>query len=302
MPRKPTALLATRVMTTVDLVALAIVLSLSAAGCGPGFASAERGIYLPAPPTDVTATLDGDLFVSSRSTGALFRIAAGVVERIPFDGYRPYGLATLADGRVCVAHDTSDDPLTRQSAVSCWRDRAWLREATGIGSGLNGLLASSQGLWAVGWRDTDVEQRDGLLTLLADGSVTRQLTVPEHYLQFAAELPSGDLLVSAWREDASGFTGGGLLRVSVEGGVAVFSEALERPGGLVVAEEGVWATDHAAGELVLLSLTGAVLARHAGLGGPLGLDLIDAGTLCVAESQAARITCLQRADIIGGSR
>lgn len=302
MPRHPVERAAPRALARASLLAMVVALATSTAGCGTGFASGERTIALPVPPTDVTATANGDLFVTSASGGAVFRISSGVVERIPFDGDRPYGLATLADGRVCVAHDTTSDPWTRRAALSCWRDGAWTREATGIGSGVNGLLASSGGLWAVGWRDTDVERRDGVLTLLAAGSVARQLTVPEHYLQFAVELPSGDLLVSAWREDASGFTGGGLLRVSVEGGVDVFSEALERPGGLVVAEEGVWVTDHAAGELVLLSFTGAELARHPGLGGPLGLDLIDEATLCVAESEATRITCLQRADIFGGAR
>ena len=257
---------------------------------------------LRTPPTDVTAASEGTLFVSSASTGAVFRIAAGVVEQLPFDGQRPYGLVTLPNGQVCVAHYTSADPLSRRSAVSCWNGASWVLEAAGIGSGLNGLLATSQGLWAVGWRDTDVEQRDGLLTLLVDGEVVEQVIVPEHFLQFAAELPSGDLLISAWLEDASGFTGGRVLRVSAGGSVEVFSEAIERPGGLAVVDEGVWVADHVVGELVLLSLGGDILARHPGLFGPLGLDPIDGATLCVAESQANRITCLERVDILGGSR
>lgn len=257
---------------------------------------------LPAPPTDVTVAADGGLFVSSASTGAVFRIAGGAVQHLPFDGSRPYGLATAPNGQPCLTHDTSSDPLTRRSAVSCWSGAAWVAEAIGIGSGLNGLLATSRGLWAVGWRDTDVEQRDGLLSLLVAGRVEAQVAVPEHFLQFAAELPSGDLVVSAWREDASGFTGGSLLRVNAGGSVEVFSEVLERPAGLAVVDEGVWAADHATGELVLLSLEGDVVLRHPGLAGPFGVALTEEAGLCVTQSQADRISCFRRDDILGGAR
>jgi len=300
---RPTAPLGSRVIASFGLVVvLATGFTVAASGCGPDVASVEEGVMLPAPPTDVTVAADGGLFVSSAPTGSVFRIAGGAVQQLPFDGWRPYGLATASNGQPCLAHFTSSDPLTRRSAVSCWSGEAWEREAIGIGSGLNGLLVTSRGLWAVGWRDTDVEQRDGLLSLLVAGRVEAQVAVPEHYVQFAAELPSGDLVVSAWREDASGFTGGSLLRVSAAGSVDVFSEALVRPAGLAVVDEGVWVADHATGELVLLSQVGGVVLRHPGLAGPFGVGLTEEAGLCVAQSQAGSITCFERDDFLGGPR
>jgi hypothetical protein len=169
-----------------------------------------------------------------------------------------------------------------------------------LGSGVNGLAAAPDGLWAIGWRDTDIEQRNGLLSLIVDGSIAEQIEIQAFFPQFAAPLPSGGLLVSAWREDASGFTGGALLHVSDDGAVEVFSNALQQPSGIAVVEAGIWVADYANGELILLDATGVELARHSGLEGPLGLTSTRKGQICVAETQRNRIHCLDETDTLGG--
>lgn len=294
---------ALRMATTLIVMALIGTWSVLASGCSSEAGTAFDGVSLPVSPTDLTFGPNGVVYVSSAADDALFRVSGGAPDRVDTDLPRPYGLATLADGRVCVAHDTSADPLTRRSAVSCSADgAAWAQHVRELGSGLNGLAVTSHGLWALGWRDTDIEQRDGVLTLLVDGEVERQIDVPAHLPQFAAELPSGDLIVSAWREDASGITGGVLLRVAPDGRVERFSEALGRPSGVAVTDEGVWAADYTAGALVLLSQDGTEIARHDGLDGPMGVAMAGSTRPCVAESQGRRITCLERAEREGGTQ
>lgn len=292
-----------RMATILVAIALIGTWSVLASGCSPGAGTAFDGASLPVAPTDLTLGPNGTAYVSSATDGALLRVSGGVTERVDANLPRPYGVATLADGRVCVAHDTSADPLTRRSAVSCSEDGVgWAQHVRGLGSGLNGLAVASNGLWALGWRDTDIEQRDGVLTRLVDGAVEQQIDVAAHVPQFAAELPSGDLIVSAWYEDASGITGGVLLRVTAAGLVERFSEALDRPSGVAVTDEGVWAADYATGALVLLSEDGTEIARHEGFEGPLGMATAGSSRLCVAESQGRRITCLERAEREGGTQ
>lgn len=292
-----------RMATSFVAMALIGTWSVLASGCSPEAGTAFGGVSLPIAPTDLALGPNGSVYVSSVAEGALFRVSGGATERVDADLPRTYGVAALADGRICVAHDTSVDPLTRRSAVSCSQDGvAWTPLVRGLGSGLNGLAVGSHGLWALGWRDTDIEQRDGLLTLVVDGEVTRQIDLPASLPQFAAELPSGDLIVSAWREDASGITGGVLMRVAPEGGAETFSDALGRPSGVAVTEDGVWAADFAAGALVLLSEGGTEIARHEGLQSPMGVAVAGSTRLCVAESQGRRITCLERAGREGGTQ
>lgn len=256
---------------------------------------------MDAAPTDLTEGPDGTLYASSATSSALFRIDGASAERLPMEWPRAYGLTTTASGRLCLAHYTSEDALTRQSAVSCRDGDVWSVEVTGIGSGINGLAGTSDGIWAIGWRDTAVEQRDGLLSLIVEGAVQRSIELPELFPQFAVALPSGDLLVSAWREDASGFRDGTLLRVGSDGAVESFGSGLERPSGLALAGDGVWVADHAAGAVVHLSHDGTELERYTELSEPLGLAALDEDRFCVAESERSRITCLDREDLSGGS-
>ncbi|MDZ7801067.1 MAG: hypothetical protein U5K81_09785 [Trueperaceae bacterium] len=272
-----------------------------ASGCAGGATQDGTAAALNVAPTDLTTGPGGSLFVSSASAGKVLRQVDGMWRDVPGPWARPYGLTAASDGRVCLAHFTSEDPLTRQSAVSCRDAGAWTREATGLGSGVNGLLATAEGIWAVGWQDTDIEQRDGRLSLIADGRITRRIDIPAYVPRFAVETPTGDLLVSAWREDASGFTGGAILRVTREGSVDMFSDALTRPAGLAYGHDGVWVADTAAGALVLLSHDGRESARQKGLEEPTGVTLVEADRLCLAETAAHRITCLVPANVLGGS-
>jgi hypothetical protein len=284
---------------------LAVMLGWSIAamtsGCAAGSATHVDGAKLNVAPTDLTADAGGNLFVSSASTDMVLRQVQGGWLEEAAPGPRPYGLVTTPAGRVCVAHHTSADPLTRQSAVSCRSGDGWRLEAVGLGSGVNGLAATSEGIWAIGWQDTDIEQRDGRLSLISDGRVTRRIEIPAFVPRFGVETPSGDLLVSAWREDASGYTSGAILRVTRDGDVGVFTDALARPAGLAYGERGLWVADTARGALVLLSPDGRERARRDGLEEPTGVTLLDADRVCLAETSALRVTCLARSDVHGGS-
>lgn len=287
-------------LTCVFTLAFALLLPALASGCRPATAAGPGTDTLPVAPTDLTYGADGTLYVSSASAGALFQSEGAAFERLPDTWHRPYGLATLGDGRICLSHYTSADPLERRSAVSCGDGRTWTLEATDLGSGVNGLAPVPGGLWAIGWRDTDIEQRNGVLSLIVDGTVTEQIEIQAFVPQFAAPLPSGGLLVSAWREDASGFTGGALLHVSDAGAVETFSDALQQPSGIAVVEAAIWVADYATGKIVSLDAAGVELTRYAGLEGALGLISTVTDELCVAEAQRNRIHCLDRADILGG--
>lgn len=274
--------------------------SLLATGCAQAPA-ADAHVELPTAPTDVAATPDGTLYVTSEAGDATYRMRDGEASEIPGPGPRPYGVAIAADGRPCVSHFTSEDPLTRQSAVSCRDGDAWTRLAAGVGQGINGLAAAEDGLWVAAWRASDVEQRSGLLARLEAGGVAREADLPERYPTFLARLPSGDLLVSAWREDAAGFRGGELLRIAPDGAAEPFGDDLERPAGVAVSEDGVWVADHAAGALVLLTFDGAERGRRDGLRAPLGVTLLEPDRVCIAESEGNRVTCLDRSAVPGAS-
>ena len=205
--------------------------------------------------------------------GSVFRLSNDVCVPIAESWSRPFGIATLADGLVCVSHFTSDDPLTRRTAVSCWDGDGWREVATDLGSGVNGLGAASDGLWVVAWLDTPVERRNGRVSRIADGEVARQVDIDSRLPQFALELPTGELWVTVWKEDASGITGGEILAVSPGDRVvdATVEHEFEQPSGIARSEEGIWITDSATGELVLVSPEGRRLASHSGLLAPLGI-------------------------------
>ena len=249
----------------------------------------ERGLV----PSGLTVGDDKVLYTTDAEHGALYRHAAGEATLMAKGWHRPYGIATLPDGHICVGRYDSEDPLFRRTEVVCQVESGWHPEVSGLGSGVNGLAVSGEGLWVATWEDTMVESRDGRLLLVSGGQVTRNVFIPERFPQFIAVLPNGELIVSVWREDASGFTGGEVLRVTMDGEVLPFSDDLEQPSGVAVDKGKVWVADYLTGDVVSLSLEGDLLGRREeGLRGPLGMA-VRQGQLCVAESLRGRVICLE---------
>lgn len=86
----------------------AVMLGLSvvamASGCSAGATQRDPTGNLNVAPTDLTPDAEGNLFVSSASTGTVLRQVDGGWREEPAPGPRPYGLVTTPAGRVCVAH------------------------------------------------------------------------------------------------------------------------------------------------------------------------------------------------------
>ena len=93
----------------------------------------------------------GELYVTDALNGSVFRLDGERCVVFAEGWSRPYGVAVLDDGRVCVSHYTSDDPLTRETAVSCRNGAGWTMEVRGLGSGINGLAATPAGIWLAEW-------------------------------------------------------------------------------------------------------------------------------------------------------
>jgi hypothetical protein len=285
---------------TVSLV-LALALAGVALGCGEQVDLRCPGGEQPFFPTSLAFGADNLLYVTDSLNGSVFRLDGESCVAIGEGWSRPYGVAALADGHVCVGHFTSDDPLTREAAVSCWDGAAWTLVAKGLASGVNGLAAGRSGLWVAWWQDTPVERRDGLLTLIAGGEVVRQVELRSRLPWFLVELPSGELWVTVRSEDAAGITGGEVLLVSRDGAVMpAFASEGDRPSGIFVGPDGIWIADHSTGMLTLFAPEGRRLSSHvAGFVTPLGLAADDGSNLCVAESGQGRVACLETQQLLG---
>lgn len=246
-------------------------------------------------PTDIRPDLSDGLFLSDAEHGNIFYVQENTCTKVATKWSRPFGLATLLDGRLCASHFTSDDPAIRQSAVSCWDGKEWQTLVTGLGNGINGLLASEDGLWVLSWLETDVEQRDGLLSLVRDSEVVRQVELQARVPQFATVTEQAELYVTTWREDASGVIGSDLIRVTDKSVEGVLRGAFKQASGMARSPEGLWIADAATGELSLLS-QGRRLITSLALAEPMGI-MVNQNKLCIAESARNRIICLEINDI-----
>jgi hypothetical protein len=284
-------------------VGLILLLALAAVALGFGERMDLRcpGGERPFFPTGLAFGAGDQLYVTDALNGSVFRLDGEGCAAIGEGWSRPYGVAALADGRVCVGHLTSDDPLTREAAVSCWDGAAWTLIARGLASGVNGLAAGQGGLWVAWWQDTPVERRDGLLTLIADGEVVRRIELRARLPHFLVELPSGELWITVRLEGAEGITGGEVLRVLRDGAVVpAFASEHGRPSGIALGPGGIWIADDSTGDLVSYSLEGRRASRHsAGFVTPLGLVADQEGDLCVAESERGRVVCLDIRRLLG---
>lgn len=277
--------------------ALALVgLALS---CGREASLTCAGGEQPFSPTGVAFGAAGELYVTDALNGSVFRLDGDRCVAIAEGWSRPYGVAVLADGRVCVSHFTSDDPLTRETAVSCWDGAGWALEARGLGSGVNGLAATPAGIWLATWEDTPVESRNGVLRLVAGGSVVRELRLEDGSPRFLAPRPDGGLLVTVVREDASGITGGAVLELSPHGRLDRLEHAFQQPAGIAWSDLGIWVADDRGGELILLTRDGRRTIHPRRLQGAAGLAVSAEGDVCVAEPGRGRIACVRPERMVG---
>ena len=231
--------------------------------------------------------------------GFVFRLEGERCVAIAEGWSRPYGVAVLDDGRVCVSHYTSDDPLTRETAVSCWDGAGWALVVRGLGSGVNGLAATPAGIWLAVWEDTPVESRNGVLLLVAGKRVTQEIRLEDGVPRFLTPRPDGGLLVTVVQEDASGITGGAVLDVSPDGRLERLEHAFEAPAGIAWSDLGIWVADDRSGELVLLTADGRRLVHPRRVQGASGLAASAEGDLWVAEPGRNRITFITSEPMLG---
>lgn len=257
------------------------------------------GTERPFSPTGVAFGAAGELYVSDAVNGSVLRIERDDCVAIAEGWSRPYGVAVLADGHVCVSHFTSDDPLTRETALSCWDGAGWTLAARGLGSGVDGLAATPEGIWLAAWEDTPVESRDGFLRLVAGNRVTREVRLEDGVPRFLAAGPDGGLAITVVREDASGITGGAVLVRSPDGRLERLVEALDAPAGVAWSDQGIWIADDGSGELLLLMTHGRRLVHPRNLQGAAGLAVSAEGDICVAEPGLSRIVCTRPERMLG---
>lgn len=258
---------------------------------GGGLVWSCPGGERPFVPTGVAFGTQGELYVTDADNGAVFRIEGDRCAALAEGWSRPFGVVVLDDGRICVSHFTADDPLTREAAVSCWGGSGWTLEARGLGSGVNGLAATSEGLWLAAWEDTPVEARAGVLLLIDGGSVKREVRLEDGVPRFLASRPDGGLLVTVVHEDASGVTGGAVLTWSPDGRLERLGIAVERPAGVAWTEHGVWVADDGSDRLMLLTPEGRRSIHPRPLQGASGLAVSEVGDVCVAEPRGGLVTC-----------
>lgn len=280
------------------LVCAATLTSLALA-CGTNSSVVEPREERPFSPTGVAFGASGEMYVTDALNGSVFRLEGGRRAAIAEGWSRPYGVATLDDGRVCVSHFTSGDPLTREAAVSCWDGAGWVEEIRGLGSGINGLAASPAGIWLAAWEDTPVESRRGVLLLVAEGGVKQEVGLEDGVPRFLAPRPNGGLLVTVVREDATGTTGGAVLEWSPDGRLDRLGPEFDLPTGIVWSDQGTWVADDRSGELMLLTPDGRRLIHRRRLQGAAGLAVSADGGVCVAEPGRSRITCVRREEMLG---
>lgn len=266
---------------------------------GPEMSLTCPGGAQPFAPTAVALGAAGELYVTDSLNGFVFRLEGERCVVIAEGWSRPYGLAVLDDGRVCVSHYTSDDPLTRETAVSCWDGAGWALEVRGLGSGVNGLAATPAGIWLAAWEDTPVESRNGVLVLVAGKRVTQEIRLEDGVPRFLTPRPDGSLLVTVVQEDASGITGGDVLDVSPDGRLERLGHAFVAPAGIASSDLGIWVADDRSGELVLLTPDGRRLVHPRRLQGASGLAVSAQGDLWVAEPGRNRITFITCEPVFG---
>ena len=277
----------------------ALALAGLALACGREMGMTCPGGEQPFSPTGVAFGAAGELYVTDALNGSVFRLDGDRCEALAEGWSRPYGVAVLDDGRVCVSHFTSADPLTRASAVSCWDGAGWTLEARGLGSGVNGLAATPAGIWLAAWEDTPVESRQGVLWLVAGGVVKQEVRLEEGAPRYLAPRPDGGLLVTVVREDASGITGGAVLELSSDGRWARLEHAFQQPAGIAWSDLGVWVADDGSGELILLTRDGRRMTHPRRLQGAAGLAVSAEGDICVAEPGRGRIVCVGPERMLG---
>jgi hypothetical protein len=283
-------------------VSFVLLLSVLLSGC----AGAQHDVTLDAScphPTALIATGEGGLFVASSEVGRVYRTDGDRCTELPGAFPRASGLAILRDGTLCVGHAGSDDPLQRRSVVSCRDPDGWTERIGNVGSGVNGLLAAQDGLWMLGWRDTPVERRDGLVTRVRGGEVVRQVELEGDVPRFGAVVPGGALWISVARSSVDGTVRPGLVRLDASDALLRLDPPVRQPEGIAYDRDrdGVWIADAAAGALVLVALDETERARVSGLDRPAGVAVSDRYGVCVAETRTNRVRCFGGVDAGGGS-
>jgi sugar lactone lactonase YvrE len=253
----------------------------------------------PFSPTGVAFGTTGELYVTDAPNGSVFRLDGQRCVAIAEGWSRPYGVAVLDDGRVCVSHYTSDDPLRREAAVSCWDGAGWALLARGHGSGVNGLAATAAGIWLAAWEDTPVESRNGVLRLVAGDGVRQEVRLEDGVPRFLAPRSDGGLLITVVREDASGITRGAVFALSPDGRLEALPHGFEQPAGIAWSDQGIWVADDRSGELLLLTADGRRWVHPRRLQGASGLAVSADGDVCVAEPGRSRIVCVSSEELLG---
>ena len=272
------------------LACLVVLMASRITGCAE--ASGHGVVPLGFAPADVLAS-DVGYYVSDPIRGAVHHVGPAGLETVASDLPRAYGLTYDATGALCVSHFTSDDVMTRRSAVSCFEDGTPTELIAGVGQGINGIAATDGGLWLAAWIDTDTASRDGVLAFVRDGTVVRRVEFDSAVPQFVVPLTDGSVWLSVWYEDADGPRNGRILRVSPDGTVEPFGPDNARPAGLAIVGEELWFSDHRDGALVALDREGREVARLARLEEPLGIGITTNSTVCVAEARGHRVSCIR---------
>jgi hypothetical protein len=233
----------------------------------------------------------------------VYRIDGERCTALPGAFPRASGLAILSDGTLCVGHAGSDDPLQRRSVVSCRAAEGWSERIGGVGSGVNGLVPAPDGVWLLGWSDPPVDRRDGLVTLVRDGEVVRQVELPGEVPSFGAAVPGGALWISVTRTSADGTVRPGLVRLDASGSLLRLDPPVRDPEGIAYDwdRDGVWISDAQAGALVLVASNDTERARLFGLDRPAGVAVSARYGVCVAETRTNRVRCFRGANAGGGS-
>jgi hypothetical protein len=242
---------------------------------------------------------EGVLYISDTDQTGIYQVGPTGVEKLP-GLHSPRGVAVNRKGDICIGHYDSADILFRRLLISCLEGGQFRLKEEGVAvGGFNSFVSTKQGILISSWQHTMALQRGGVLLFMDERLLARDIPIYE-FPQFAVVLPGGDVLVSVWREDGSGFIGGQVVRIETSEvkspgehytPYSLFSDVFQRPLGLAVYENSVFIADAMTGEVAKFSMDGMKENSLGFFNGPSAIQIIESRA-CIAESDARRIRCL----------
>lgn len=257
-------------------------------------------------PFDIAFSSDGTLYSTDVSQSSLFQhrpdcrqlVAPEVMD---YFGRGIRGVAADGQGRVCFTRFMLSGLFTSfesyRPRLFCVAGRSEPEAASqwpGTDEARGMAAVDGQYLIALWYGST------GSIAVVHDGEVIRITQLEEWLPNFIYPVSEDEFFVTVlkvtrtnfdWSERFPAADGGSVLHVR-RGTVTELIRGLSYPTGIAGSDDRLFVADYLGGVIRVFSLDGEFLGEVPGFEGPMGLALAPGGDICVAEMDAARVTCL----------